>query len=505
VSLVFFIALIIQLIRSRRKWKRLAVTLQSDNVNNNNTTTTASAYPRPRYTIVMFVLVAVFFYLLTFNLGKAFESKKNKSISSKSGLDSERLSRLVLVFGKYELDETTFYVLICTSMVLFVALGVQIGVLCRKLKETQKKHSTTIPTRQSDVKSLDVVIIGCAPKSVGWFHLIQFLDMQNINVTVVVDEQYMDSPIPPQPFIDLTGMLREMDIECVSSIKQLGIFKQQTLCVIAGKPVDNPRLFRECISIGASHIYLEPPGAPNVQQLKDMSSLATTRGVRVYMGYQRTCANYIEQALNLSKSIPKSHIFFCHNETYSSNDLQLSEEGMVYSIQELAVLVTQIGINVEEIVNFKVNTNKLFSEKQIFHDTTSGDKIYNLSRVAFKITTSNKKIASVMVDRCGGLLSFAVVKSKLGKELQRFQSLDTTQVKHLTSELRDASKQLPRQCMIESDDFLELKRRVVKSILSESNIRGLVSIKEGVQIMMLADYCKKEIDTVLPNPVDEED
>ena len=473
---------------------------------------------------------ALFFYYLTFNLGKAYSNKNNIPAGNrkggKGGLDAQRLSSLVILFGKYELDQTTFYALVCTSMVLLMALGAQIGIWCRQKRDSklliQKKskdkddtvvrRSNGIVTKrvtineQQSSSTLDVIIIGCGPKSIGWFHLMQFLDMPNINVRAVVEPYYLDKtkcPYPPQAFVDLVMMLDEMGIRCLFHVGQLEVFHRRTLCVIAGRTVDNPRLFRECIGLGASHIYLESPGAPTLEQLKDMGSLADTRGVEVYMGYQRLCSSYIEKAMSLSRSIPKSHVFFCHNETYPSDDLPYVvskyPEGMLRAMasQELAVLMTQFGVKADNIKAFKVNTNRLFSERQVYYNQINGNKCTDFTRVAFKITTKTGRSVSVMADRCGGLVSFAVVKSNTGKELERFQSHDKNQVSMVQDELSE-DKEITHQCIIESEEYLELKKRVVRNILNGgSRSPTLTSIHDGIDVMSLADYCTKEINSVL--------
>jgi hypothetical protein len=176
-------------------------------------------------------------------------------------------------------------------------------------------------------------------------------------------------------------------------------------------------------------------------------------------------------------------------------------EGMISSmaVQELAVLVTLFGVKTNDIETFRVNTNTLFSERLQFYDENNGTTVTDLSRVAFKITTKDgKRSVSIMADRCGGIVSFAVVKSRAGKELQRFQSHDEHQVSMVQSELRE-DKEISHQFVIESEEYLELKRRVVKSILSSDSQRslGLVSILDGIHIMALANYCSIEINAVL--------
>ena len=369
---------------------------------------------------------------------------------------------------------------------------------------------------------LDVVIVGNLQPQIGtgWFHLTHFLDMNSVTVRAVVDSQYANKSAyrPPVSFVDLITSLLDMGIECVNSIGDLKDVlyaknngqrpkAKQLLCVVAGKTEDNPRNFRECINLGATHIYLEPPGAPSALQLRDMASLAELRNVQVYMGYQKLCASYVENAVEFSRSVPKSHIFFCHNEGGSMKTLSSvvfrQPEGMMLSMacQELAVLVTQYNISVGEVQRFKVNTNRLFSDRATF--VSGGENITDLIRVAFKITTKRGKTVSVMVDRCGGLSSFAVVKSHRGEELKRFQSLTGSQIQECEGRLK-REKTLVPNFVVEKDDHLELKRRVVDNIFSNNYDKdrrreiGLATIQDGVDVMMLAEFCSIEIDNVLP-------
>ncbi|KAL7449080.1 hypothetical protein ACHAWC_001179, partial [Mediolabrus comicus] len=307
IFLVLFIASIVQLSRSRRKWKRLA-TFGAAATTSQSTATAYRSGLASKRNISLLVAASIFSYYVIFNLGKAAQYNNTTTSNrrrKRGSIDPQRLSGMVIVFGKYELDETTFYTLLAASMVLFVALGYNIGIICRKWQEKKIKvfRSTKVNAFPKD-DVLDVIIVDCGlpKKDIGWFHLMQFLDMPNINVRAVVEPYYLDRakcPQPPQSFLDL----------------------RQTLCVLAGRTDKNPQYFRECIGLGATHIYLEPPGATSVGELQTMSNVAGVRGVHVYMGYQKACSPYIENAVALSQSIPKSHVFFCHNESHLQKDL----------------------------------------------------------------------------------------------------------------------------------------------------------------------------------------
>lgn len=493
-GIALFVALIVQLSVSRRKWKRLAVTSGVTNGHAN-----LSKIGAPRYIKMVISCAALYLCVIAFNLGKATEQINSKHSYSKRG---GRTPQKRIVIGNYVIGIPKVLILVITLMVVLIAIGTQIGVWFRHKTE----YSQIRTTSRGD--SIDVIIVGCGPKSVGWFHLMQFLDMQNVCVRAVVEPFYLDEkkcPYPPKSFVDLVIMLDDMGVKCVTHLGQLKQFQQPTLCVIAGRTCDNPEFFREAIIRGASHLYLETPGASTVDQLRDMQALATTRAVEVFMGYQRLCAPYISKAMSLSRSVPRSHVFFCHNETYTKEELiavfDRRPEGMIHSMaaQELAILVTQLGVKVDEIEGFKVNTNCIFSERQTVRTDNENQQRTDYSRVAFKITTKNRRSTSVMADRCGGLVCFAVVKSHTGKEIQRFQSHDDRQIVLLRSEMRE-NHDLSQNFIIHRDEYLELKRRVIISILGNQTRKrypGLASIQDAIEVMILADYLKIRIDAVL--------
>lgn len=402
-------------------------------------------------------------------------------------------------------DKTGFYTIVTVTVVICVAIGVQCGVWWRRKREAAAEAANKLD-------KLDVIIVGSLKPHIGfgWLHLTHFLNMTTVNVRAVVDSQCSTDNPQNISLVDLISSLFDFGVECVKSVSELQGRTDSTklLCVIAGKAHDNPRYFRECINIGATHIYLEPPGAPSSLHLRDMASLAQLRKVRVYMGYHRgLCSSYIQRALEFSSSIPKSHVFFSHNEGYSSKTLPevvtQQPEGLMLSMacQELAVLVSQYKINAGDVSKFRVNTNRLFTEKASFVNR-DGRKITDLIRVAFKITSKKGKTASVMADRCGGLLSFAVVKSHRGEELKKFQSLTARQALEYEGRLKREGPSMPN-FVVEEEDYLELKRLVVENILTDDRDTrnpesGLLSIGVGVDVMMLAEYCSIQIDNALP-------
>ncbi|KAL7499242.1 hypothetical protein ACHAWT_010162 [Skeletonema menzelii] len=508
IFLVLFVASIVQLSRSRRKWKRLAIFGGEDSTMSQSTEY-RKGWLSSKRNISLLIAASIFSFYVIFNLGRATKPSIGYNKPRKRG-PSGGDERFVLVFGTY-LDETTFYSLLVTSMVVLVALGYNIGSACRKFQESKRSKQATKLNSFPKEDVIDVIVVDCGlpKKDIGWFHLMQFLDMSNINVRAVVEPFYLDKgkcPQPPQSFLDLITVLEDLGVMCVKSLGQLDPCQRQTLCVLAGRADKSPQYFRECVGLGATHIYLEPPGSTSVRELKTMNNVANVRGVQVYMGYHKPCSPYIEEAIRLSQSIPKSHVFFCHNENYFKQDLHRvlnrHPEGMIRSMasQELAVLVTQFGVTTYSIKAFKVNTNKLFSEKQTFFNKTNGIEVSDFSRVAFKIMTTNGRSVSVMADRCGGMVSFAVVKSIAGKEIKKFLSPDGDSASRIEDELKRDTEMM-HQFTIEGEDYMELKRRVVDSILGKEDdsktSRSVISIQDGIEVLKLSNFCTNEIESAL--------
>mgnify|MGYP002830493813 FL=1 len=86
---------------------------------------------------------------------------------------------------------------------------------------------------------------------------------------------------------DPTGPARTLSQEILLTAAQ-----GPTLALISGRTADNPKLLKEVIEAGCTHVYLEKPGAPTVAELEEMKAYAAEKGVPVYMGYNKNVAQY---------------------------------------------------------------------------------------------------------------------------------------------------------------------------------------------------------------------
>ena len=69
------------------------------------------------------------------------------------------------------------------------------------------------------------------------------------------------------------------------------------LCMGGHLHISPRHLLGQVIEAGATHVYLEKPGAPSVAELQEMKDFAASKGVPVFMGYNKNVTPYVKKAL----------------------------------------------------------------------------------------------------------------------------------------------------------------------------------------------------------------
>jgi len=349
--------------------------------------------------------------------------------------------------------------------------------------------------------TLDVVIVGCGlPKrGMGWYHLIQLLEMENVNIRGVVEPFFMNPalcPNKPASFEEFETTTSKLGVQFVKSVEELGTFKKKTLCLIAGRTTDNPKLFAQCLANGSSYIYLEKPGAPTVSDLKDMKSRADIMGAKVYLGYNKNVTPYVTKALAKAKTIKGSSISFVHNNSYKEKELaecfERNAEGMLknMAIHELALLVTFFGVTVETITDFEVVKDRKYSQKLTF------GKFTDFSKVAFQITTNAGNTVAVQANRCGGNVSWATVVDAQKNEVAKFEFPDADTQAKVDAQTKADPEMMP-YFFVQSGDYQELKDRVVDACITGKEADGVATITVAVEALRLAEYVTEKLKKAL--------
>ena len=220
-----------------------------------------------------------------------------------------------------------------------------------------------------------------------------------------------------------------------------------------------------------------------------MRDLAASRNIAVHMGFNKNVAGYLTKAREFVEQYDgRADVTFLHNNDYPGTEEALSEcfernsEGMLknMAIHELAICVTYYGVTVDSIAS--VRADRDYSSLGTLGGFT------DFVRVKFTLTTKDGASVTVAADRCGGDDSVAIVTdAESGKELARYSMPDadaTANIPHLRARYGDAMPYFFTQ----DPDYLELKKRVVRSVVHGGAAEGVVDIDAAIETLRLAEY-----------------
>jgi len=417
---------------------------------------------------------------------KRRKAEVNKEAEAAAIAEAERLQAEM----QAEAEKNKFIIgdaiaaLFCNNLFLTVFLAYVVYVVFDKLQNSLKS------------KKVDIILIGMGlpKKGMGWYHLLQLLNEEGlkeyVDVKGVVEPFFLNSDLcksVPASFTDFVD--ENSQIHFVKNVEELDDFGPNTLCLIAGRTMDNPKFFKQCIEKGAGYIYLEKPGASTVKELEEMKELADSNNVKVYLGYNKNVTPYVQKALKLANQLDTAHVLFRHNNSYKKRDLPecfaRNSEGMLknMAIHELALLASFFNITVDSVASFKID--KKISEK--LELSYQGKSYTDFSKILFTVTNKKKQSVSIMADRCGGNVSYAAVLNREGKEVGKFEFPDEDELAKV-NKMVEADPEMMPYFFVQSDDYFELKSRVVKSILSGEVAEGVATIEIAVDALKLAEF-----------------
>jgi len=347
----------------------------------------------------------------------------------------------------------------------------------------------------------DVILVGCGvPKrGMGWYHAKQMLegDVPSATLTTVVEPWFLGAGADSPPGVAFKEWADEMAEKYGTSfckdVSEIEI-KGPTLALISGRTADNPRLLKEIIAAGVTHIYLEKPGAPSVAELQEMMEYAKEKGVPVYMGYNKNVTPYVLKALEAHNANPGSSIEFVHNNAYTTDALgecfERNAEGMLknMAIHELALLATYFGVTVDNIAS--VEPDASFSDCLTLTGP-SGKEFTDFAKVGFTVTTKDGKSVTVKADRCGSTTgggSVAIV-SVDGEEKFRSETPDD-ELQAKCDALAKADPEMMPYFFLQHDDYITLKERSTAHILSGAPgaPEGMATIEIALETLKVAEY-----------------
>jgi len=248
---------------------------------------------------------------------------------------------------------------------------------------------------------------------------------------------------------------------------------------------DNPAFFKEAVSQGFTHIYLEKPGAATVAELEAMDTMATEKDIKVFMGFNRNFSKYVRSAhefMGKKKASLSLHRNDCFNSDEALDEcFERNAEGMMKNMMchELMVLISYYGLKTDCIE--KVVPDKSYTVKQ----TRSGHQ--DFSRVGFTLVLKSGQEFALTGDRQGGEHAEATV----AMSGQKFTAVRPD------PEILESSKRLEQECpgcmpyfYLQDGEYIALKQQVTTHILNKGSgmPEGVASISDAIECLKLCDF-----------------
>ena len=388
-----------------------------------------------------------------------------------------------------------------------------------------------MPKRPLPQEPLEVILVCCGEpkKSMGWFHLTQLLTRTDVLVSAVVEPWFLGKGCKA-PGAEKFQELREANASIqfcatMDELKPRAADAAPRLVLIAGRTCDAPTLFAAALEKGATHIYVEKPGAESAVALMKMREQASSRGVAVVVGYNKNVAKYACDALAeleaaggrgaVAAAPPLVALEHCNDFSPGDGLVEFLRgpggEGMLHNMccHELALAATRFGVTCERIERVS-----LVADRSELLDL--GDGRWDWSRVAFKLdlkpaagTAPAGQVAveeiTFLADRCGGNFSRLLVTlpaattpgaaaepAEPAEPDQRAFRLPDPELERWIAEEQARDPEIRPYFLQQAADYSKLKGAFVEHILAgESGIPdGVVGLDGAIEALRLADLLK---------------
>jgi len=353
---------------------------------------------------------------------------------------------------------------------------------------------------------IDVTVVCCgAPKrGMGWYHCKQLLDdrVDGARLTDVVEPWFLgggkDSPAAAE-FKEWTDGLTGVNF--YATIGEMPDITGPKLVIICGRTADNPKLFKAAIDRGFTHVYLEKPGAPSVAELQEMSAYAKSKGVPVFMGYNRNFSKYILAANEFMSKGTGYSLTLGRNDCFNTPEavdecFERNAEGMLKNmmVHELVTLITYHGLKVDVIEEITAKKDLTVLE------TRRG--FTDFSKVGFTIKTKSGQEFILWGDRSNGEYGEAVVKED-GMEVFKSVRPDD-EITAKSKELEEACPGCMPYFYLQDAEYLAVKQAVADFIAGKSGVpAGVAGIETAVLSVELCDHITESLMAVLKEPAEE--
>eukprot|EP00931_Biecheleriopsis_adriatica_P010400 TRINITY_DN111476_c0_g1_i1.p1 TRINITY_DN111476_c0_g1~~TRINITY_DN111476_c0_g1_i1.p1 ORF type:complete len:394 (+),score=99.83 TRINITY_DN111476_c0_g1_i1:101-1282(+) len=377
----------------------------------------------------------------------------------------------------------------------------------------KRKSEDAVSTQESITAAVDVLVIGCGEpkKAMGWYHLTQILESPMFKVVAVVEPWYL-GPGTDAPGSDRFAQFRteHPSLTFYSSVAEVPERKSGALlAVISVRTLDAPIIFGEALSKGATHVYLEKPGAQTAAELREMQAAAKRQGVEVLIGYNKNVSEYALQAMGelrrlAGKFKPERPAVTLQHFNAFARDEELwsflrgpGGEGMVHNMccHELAMAVVLFGASMRRLKRVRLDR-----EESELVDLGDGHEDWVRLSFMLELQGEGTGVSGVClnelrfcIDRCAGNVSLIRLVGP-GQEVAEFRLPTAEHQKWVEQEeLKDS--EIRKYFLQQAPDYRSQKLRFAEHISAGKKglPEGVVSIADAVEVLELADFLAKAL------------
>lgn len=323
----------------------------------------------------------------------------------------------------------------------------------------------------------------------GWYHAMQLLNgrIPGARLTSIVSPTGLEKGSTLLEWAEGQPQIQEGSLKLYSSVAEMVAEDPPThtsVVIIACRTSDMPQRLRDTIDHGFRFVYLEKPGASSPDELEKLAKHSQENGAKVYMGYNKNVAGFVQAARDEHSKVPGSAICFEHNNAYKPDELdscfESNSEGMLknMAIHELMLAVTFFGFSVSALKTVELDKGFSKCEKR--------GRFADFSRIKFTMTNVDGKSMTIKADRCGGNTSKAVV-TKDGEELVSKVMPDKEDEKRV-AKLDAAMPGVTSYLHAQDEQYLAFKVALCRHALGGPPPEGMATIQQGVEVLHLAEH-----------------
>jgi len=209
-----------------------------------------------------------------------------------------------------------------------------------------------------------VALVGCGMpgRGMGWYHAKQILDgdVPSAKLTDIVEPWFLGGGADGPGGAEFAAFKAEVEptgVRFHSSIADMPKPDGKMMAMVCTRTADMPGYVDDLVAHGVSHVFLEKPGAPTVEELGRMKDDAAAKGATIWMGFNKNVTKYVTKGREALAKVPGGDFTLVHHNAYKADELaecfERNAEGMLknMAIHELALACQFWGMRASNITD----------------------------------------------------------------------------------------------------------------------------------------------------------